>query len=79
MGMVLKDTLRLVVIGLLVGVVASVLTAKLFAGTLFGLGAFDPVTTVVAAGVITLAASLAAYLPALRAARVSPTVALRYE
>jgi predicted permease len=79
MGMVLKDTLRLVAVGLLVGVVASALTAKLFAGTLFGLGAFDPVTTAVAAGVITLAASLAAYLPALRAARVSPTVALRYE
>jgi predicted permease len=79
MGMVLKDTLRLVGIGLIAGVVASILTSKLFAGTLFGLGAFDPATTVMAAGVITLAAALAAYLPALRAARVSPTVALRYE
>jgi len=79
MGMVLKDTLQLVAVGLLVGVFASVLTAKLFAGTLFGLGVFDPVTISVAAGVITVAATLAAYWPALRAARVSPTVALRYE
>ncbi len=79
MSMVLKDTLQLVAIGLAIGILASALTAKLFAKSLFGLSAFDPLTSILAACVITVAAGIAAYLPAWRAARVDPLIALRYE
>ena len=79
MGMVLKDTLRLVAAGLAIGIVASALIARLFASGLFGLAAFDPLTSISAACVITVAAAIAAYLPAWRASRVDPMVALRHE
>ncbi len=79
MGMVLKDTLRLVAAGLAIGIVASAFIARLFASGLFGLAAFDPLTSVSAACVITIAAAIAAYLPAWRASRVDPMVALRHE
>jgi predicted permease len=79
MGMVLKDTLRLVAAGLAIGMIASAFVAKLFASGLFGLSAFDPVTSISAACVITIAAAIAAYLPAWRASRVDPMVALRHE
>jgi predicted permease len=79
LGMVLKDTLQLVAAGLAIGIIASALIAKLFAHGLFGLSAFDPWTSVSAACAITIAAALAAYLPAWRASRVDPTVALRQE
>jgi ABC-type antimicrobial peptide transport system permease subunit len=79
MGMVLKDTLQLVAAGLAIGILASVFIAKLFASGLFGLAAFDPLTSVSAAFVTIVAAALAAYFPAWRAARVDPMVALRDE
>lgn len=56
MGMVFRDTFRLVLIGLIIGVFVSTLTAKLFAKALFGLSAFDPLTSILGACVITLAA-----------------------
>ncbi len=79
MGMVLKDTLVLVAAGLAIGILASAFLAKLFASGLFGLAAFDPLTSISAACVTTAAAALAAYLPAWRASRVDPMVALRDE
>jgi predicted permease len=79
MGMVLKDTLRLVAAGLAIGIAASTLIARLFASGLFGLAAFDPLTSISAACVITIAAAIAVYLPAWRASRVDPMVALRQE
>jgi predicted permease len=79
MGMVLKDTLLLVAAGLAIGILASAFIAKLFASGLFGLAAFDPLTSISAACVTLAAAALAAYLPAWRASRVDPMVALRDE
>jgi len=79
MGMVLKDTLLLVAAGLSIGILASAFIAKLFASGLFGLAAFDPLTSISAACVTLAAAALAAYLPAWRASRVDPMVALRDE
>ncbi len=78
-GMVLKDTFRLVVFGLSIGIVVSVFAARLFAKSLFGLSSFDPPTMILAAVTISIAAILAAYLPAWRASRVDPVIALRYE
>jgi ABC-type antimicrobial peptide transport system permease subunit len=79
MGMVLKDTLRLVAAGLALGVIVSGFIARMFASGFFGLAPFDPLTSILAACVITLAALVAAYLPAWKASRVDPMVALRQE
>ena len=79
MGMVLKDTLRLVAAGLAIGIIASASVARLFASGLFGLAAFDPLTSLSAACVISIAGATAAYLPAWRASHVDPMVALRHE
>ena len=78
-GMVLSDTFRLVVARVSVGILVSIFVAKLFAKSLFGLSPFDPATMILAAAIITIAAAVAAYLPALRASRVDPLIALRYE
>jgi ABC-type antimicrobial peptide transport system permease subunit len=79
MRMVLKDTLQLVAAGLAIGIIASGLIARLFSNGFFGLAAFDPLTSISAACAITIAALIAAYLPAWRASRVDPMVALRQE
>jgi predicted permease len=79
MRMVLGETFRLVLVGLIAGAVASLLFARLLATTLFGLSPFDPLSLSAAALVIAAAASVATYLPALRASRIDPMVALRYE
>jgi predicted permease len=77
--MVLRETLYLVLAGLLIGVPAALLGARLIASQLFGLSAADPLTLIAAAIVLTLVALLAGYLPARRAAHVNPLNALRYE
>src|SRR5215213_674510 len=77
--MVLRETLYLVLAGLVLGVPAALLGAKLIAAQLFGLSATDPLTLVGAAIVLTVVAMLAGYLPARRASRVNPLKALRYE
>jgi predicted permease len=82
-SLVMREALRLVLIGLAIGVpvalLAGRLASSLVSGLLFGLSATDPVTLMGAALVLTLVAALAAYLPAVRAARVDPIVALRAE
>ena len=79
MGMVLGETFRLVGTGLIIGAAASLLLAKLLGKVLFGLSAFEPLTTVCAAAVIAAAAGLATFLPARRASQIDPMIALRYE
>ncbi len=77
--MVLGETWRLVAFGLAIGIVISTALARLFEKSLFGMNAFDPATTIWAVGVISVAALIAAYLPARKAARLDPLIALRYE
>ncbi|HEV2378681.1 MAG TPA: hypothetical protein VG206_02680 [Terriglobia bacterium] len=57
----------------------SLAATRLLQGMLFGLGARDPVTILAAAGLLSATALLAGYLPARRATKVDPMVALRYE
>lgn len=77
--MVLRETLLLVLIGVGLGVPVAIAGARLISTQLYGLNAADPVTLVVSTLLLTSIAAVAGYLPARRAARVDPLVALRYE
>ncbi|MGH9842140.1 MAG: ADOP family duplicated permease [Blastocatellia bacterium] len=77
--LVLRQTLFLAFIGIAVGLPAALAAARLTKGLLFGLAANDPLTIVLAALVMIGIAALAGYLPARRAARVDPMIALRTE
>jgi len=77
--MVLKESLVLVGIGLAVGIPAAWGAAHLVASQLFGVNPTDPVTLVAAIVSLTVVAASAGYLPARKASRVNPLIALRYE
>ncbi len=80
--MVIGQGLRLAVAGVAIGAVAALLLARLlasFSNLLYGVGPNDPLTLVAVSAVLISVALLACYLPARRAARVDPMVALRNE
>lgn len=77
--MVLRESLLLVAVGLIVGIPAAWAAAKLISSQLYGVNPSDPVSLVTAALALTTVAALAGYLPARKAARVNPLIALRYE
>ena len=76
---IIGQTLRLAVIGLVIGAGASWLLARGASGLLFGVTAGDPQTFVGMIGVLAMVALVAGYLPARRASRIDPMVALRAE
>ena len=69
----------LVAIGAVVGLAATIGTSRFIAAQLYGVAANDALTMSMAVAVLTAVAGIAAYLPARRASRVDPIVALRYE
>jgi putative ABC transport system permease protein len=77
--MTVKQGLKLVGLGMLVGVVAAFILTRVMASLLFGISATDPLTFIGIALVLLTVAILASYIPALRATRVDPIVALRTE
>ena len=79
LGLVMRESMLLVVVGVVVGLVIAVTAARLVTTLLFGLPARDPVTMVGAVVVMALVSALAGYLPARRASKVDPMVALHYE
>ncbi len=79
LGMVLRESLLLVLAGIAIGVPASLAAARLISGLLFGVSATDPATISMACMLMIVVAAMAALAPARRAARVDPMVALRYE
>jgi predicted permease len=79
LGMVLRESMTLAGIGLVIGVPAALAASRLIASMLYGLKPTDPLTIAAAAVVLAAVALLAGYLPARRASRVDPMVALRYE
>ncbi len=76
---VLRDTLVLVVIGIAIGIPATLMSGRLLVTFLYGLTPRDPFTLGVATFTLLACAAVAAALPALRAARIDPIVALRYQ
>jgi ABC-type antimicrobial peptide transport system permease subunit len=78
-GMVLWYGLKLVTIGLAIGVALSAGLSQFVAGLLVNTGTLDPLAYASASLVLLAVAALACYIPARRAMRVDPMVALRYE
>jgi predicted permease len=74
---VLQQTATIAGAGLMVGLLAASLTSQYIETFLFGLTPRDPVTLIVASGLLTCSAMLAGYIPARRASRIDPAVALR--
>ena len=78
-AMVMREATTLLVAGLVVGALATIGAGRWVSTLLFGLKPGDPVTLAGAAGALTVVAVLASYVPAWRASRLEPTVALREE
>jgi len=76
---VLRETLLLVLLGIAFGLPVALAGARLIKSLLFGLGTVDAVVLALAVIVLAIVAVLAGFLPARRASRVDPIVALRYE
>jgi ABC-type antimicrobial peptide transport system permease subunit len=78
-GMVMRELLMILGVGLIVGIPASLALARLTESQLFGVKSFDIWVVLGAVAALGLAALAAGYLPARRATRIDPLVALRYE
>jgi predicted permease len=76
---IVGQTLRLAAIGMAIGMAASWALAQSLSGLLFGVTATDPATFAAMLLVLAIVATLAGYVPARRAARIDPLVALRAE
>ena len=77
--MVLREGLLLAALGLGLGVPIALAASRLVSSMLFGLEPADPITMVTAATLLVVLAAVASYIPARRAMRVEPMVALRHE
>ncbi len=77
--MILGQTLKLTLIGVALGLAGSFVVARFLTSLLFGVGMYDPLTFLGVAALLVAVALAASYIPARRAMRVDPIVALRYE
>ncbi|MGD0301387.1 MAG: ABC transporter permease [Bryobacteraceae bacterium] len=78
-SLILRQAMRPVAIGALVGIAGCAAVSQILSGMLFGLSSHDPVAFVVVPLVLLSVALAASYIPARRATQVDPMIALRYE
>ena len=77
--MVMREVLILVSVGVIAGFAMSLALTRIVQSQLFGLTPHDPVTLSLATGALAMVACAAGYIPAFRASRLDPVIALRYE
>lgn len=77
--LVSKQGFRLLGPGLLIGVLGGIAVSRLLSALLFGLSPLDPISYIGVSAFLTVVAALAIYVPARRATKIDPIVALRYE
>ncbi|HVH58705.1 MAG TPA: FtsX-like permease family protein, partial [Candidatus Sulfotelmatobacter sp.] len=78
-SMILMHTIKLTALGVAIGLAGALLVARFLTSLLFGVGTHDPLTFLGVPLLLLVVAVVAAYVPARRAMRVDPIVALRYE
>jgi ABC-type antimicrobial peptide transport system permease subunit len=78
-SMILRQGLRLLLVGLAIGITGALALTRFLSSLLYGVAPTDPVTFTAVSLILIVVALLACYIPARRAAKVDPMIALRYE
>ncbi len=79
MELIVASGLRVVAVGIVIGIVSALLLARAIQSLLYGVGTYDPTVLLTAAALLTVLGALACLIPAWRASRVDPVVTLRAE
>ena len=77
--LIAREGLTVALAGIAAGLVAALAVSRVMTSLLYGVQAYDFATYAVVAGLLLMVAVIACYVPALRATRIDPIVALRYE